>query len=225
MMGRPIPNEELPAVLAALEGMRKKWSQMIASDPDLPDRMKREHKLGMALDYAEFFAQNGIFDETRDRLLDLLTEEAMAPNRGELGEAEAEAMRQLIGQEKYEKLRAYVKLAPGQRRADEIVAHLRDAQVELGESEAGVRELAASTAWATDEINRRMYLGTPIDDAEERQLVARARARFEPLRQALGASGDERARAALDAWIDRRIGQDLKFAREAIALHRGKSPR
>lgn len=225
MLGRAIPPAELPAVLAALEESRKQWEQMVAREPDLPERMARELKLGFALEYAEFFAQSGIFDETRERLLDLLTAETMAPNRGELGETEATAMRQLIGEEKHEKMRAYGRLAPGLRRADEIIAHLRDAKIEIGEAEAGLRELAAATGFATDEISRRVYLGTPIAQEEERLLVERARAKFEPLKQALGTSGDERARAALHDWIERRIARDLQFAKDVIALHARGQPR
>lgn len=208
----------------ALERSRERAEKLYARFPGTKEKLLARHRIDAALRLGEFLSHAGIVGETRDRLLDLLAEEMEAPNRGELGEREVMEMRQLIGDEKFEQLRAYEKIAPGLHRADEIVARLRDAQVELGESEAGIRELAANTASATEQIRRRIYQGTPIDPTEERQLTEQARARFQTLRNALSATGDERALQALDAWIAQKINADLKFAKEAIAWHAKSRP-
>ena len=217
--GAPRP----PEVERALQRSREQFEQLNARFPGTKEKLIAGFQLDLALRFAEFFAQAGIVGEQRDRLIELLADEMFAPNRGELGEREVAEMRRLIGDDKFEQLRAYAKLSPGLQRADEIMARLRDARVDLGESEAGLRDIAASTATATEEIRRRVYRGTPLGPEEEGQLVLRARARFEPLRRALGAAGDERALGVIDAWIAQKITADLQFTREVLARHAKRS--
>lgn len=217
------PENEAEAIRLALVRSRERGEQLYRRFPDLREKLLAGFRVEAAIRLGEFFSLAGIQGEQRERLLDLLAEEMEAPNRGELGERETEKMRELLGVERYEQMRAFEKLEPGIRRADEITAHLRDSKIELGEAEAGFRELAAATTSATSEINRRIYLGTPISEAEEQQLIARARAKFDLLRVALSSRDDKAAAQALDAWIERKIASELQFTKQVLAVRTQRS--
>jgi hypothetical protein len=145
-----------------------------------------------------------------------------APNRGELGETEAGEIRSLLGGQVYAAMLAFEKIEPKLQRGDEVVARLREANIDLGATESSVRNAAAETVQADDEINRRVYVHSPIDATEESQLFDRAFARYEPLRRAVEQANGPQALNALDSWIRQKINSDLAFTKEILALSAGR---
>lgn len=202
-----------PAAPRTVESMlrftKAQADDLFRRHPGLHEKMLAGYRVAYALEYAEFFAQQGIVDEQANQVLDLLAAILDAPNRGELGEAETAELRRVLGDEKYAAMRAYDKISPGLRRGDAVVAMLRDQNIALGESEAAVRAAAAQTVRDDDEILRRVYERRSLSEGEEQNLRQRAFARYEPLRRAVLEAQGQAALAALDRWIQTKTDAEL----------------